>query len=426
MLAGPRRVGKSVVLAQMAEHLVASGIEPRGVLYLSFDLPLFKLAGLPRLLDLYHQHIHPERRQAFLLLDEVHYAKEWDLEIKGLVDHRPEYRILATGSSSLQSRQGTTESGVGRWTTVHIPTLSFYEFLRIRGQDIDLAARPRPTDLLKMRPSALVSFAAKMRPLMPLFQQYLLVGGFPETAKMPASPSTQRLLREDIVDRVLKRDMTMLYGVRNVADLERLFLYLCYHSGGLFNAADCARELGSSRPSISNFLDLLEQSHLVYRVPLDGLGGKKLLKAFPKVYIVDAALRNAVLLRGEEVLRDPIELSRVIETTILRHLYAFHYSERPRISYWREPRTNREIDVVVRGGAYTIGVEVKYSEDARSAARGGMPAFCESERPSAVYCVTKTDHDFGAMPIEGSSIPAMAIPAHIFAYLLGATDARVG
>lgn len=43
----------------------------------------------------------------------------------------------------------------------------------------------------------------------------------------------QRLLRDDVVDRVLKRDMTSLYNVGNVLELERLFIYLCLNSGGL-------------------------------------------------------------------------------------------------------------------------------------------------------------------------------------------------
>ena len=69
-----------------------------------------------------------------LLLDEVQYSRDWGTEIKLLVDHRPNYRIVATGSASVVQRDRLAESGVGRWATVQVPTLSFFEFARIRGE----------------------------------------------------------------------------------------------------------------------------------------------------------------------------------------------------------------------------------------------------------------------------------------------------
>lgn len=83
------------------------------------------------------------------------------------------------------------ESGVGRWHTIRLTTLSFYE--------------------------------------------YLVRGGFPQTAQVDSITQAQRLLREDIIDKALKRDMTALFGVRRVLDLEHTFLYLCMHDGGLLD-----------------------------------------------------------------------------------------------------------------------------------------------------------------------------------------------
>jgi len=45
----------------------------------------------------------------------------------------------------------------------------------------------------------------------------------------------QKLLREDIVDKVLKCDITALFGVRHILELEQVFVYLCLHGGGLLN-----------------------------------------------------------------------------------------------------------------------------------------------------------------------------------------------
>ncbi len=134
LLSGPRRVGKTTVLQQLAAHLLEQGDAPTSVLYLSLDHPLIKIYSLANVLKLYHEHIHPKGKPATLLLDEVQYAKEWDLELKQLVDHHPEYRIVATGSSALAHRTHVAETRVGRWLTIPVPTLSFYEYLQIRGR----------------------------------------------------------------------------------------------------------------------------------------------------------------------------------------------------------------------------------------------------------------------------------------------------
>lgn len=60
-------------------------------------------------------------------------------------------------------------------------------------------------------------------------------GGFPQTTQIDSITQTQRLLREDIIDKVLKRDMTARFGVRCVLGLEHTFLYLCMQDGGLLS-----------------------------------------------------------------------------------------------------------------------------------------------------------------------------------------------
>ena len=118
--------------------------------------------------------------------------------------------------------------------TVPVPTLSFYEFVHIRGDaDPAVSSSLRPSDLFTAPEGERLKVATQLRVLLPAFQRYLLVGGFPETAILKDLQLCQRLLREDVVDRVLKRDMTALFGVRNVDDLEKLFIYLCLHTGGI-------------------------------------------------------------------------------------------------------------------------------------------------------------------------------------------------
>ena len=121
LLCGPRRVGKTTILHQLANDRVAQGMDPRSVVYISLDHPLLKLVRLHEILRIYHENVHPEGQAALLLLDEVQYCRDWELEVKQLVDRHPQYRILATGSASVIHRQRLAESGVGRWVEVAIP-----------------------------------------------------------------------------------------------------------------------------------------------------------------------------------------------------------------------------------------------------------------------------------------------------------------
>jgi hypothetical protein len=428
LMSGPRRVGKTTILYQLARMLIESGskgqpADAKSVLYLSLDHPLLKLLTLSGALRLYHEAIWPESRPTYLLLDEVQYSKDWQTEIKLLVDHQPEYRIVATGSASVLHRTDLAESGVGRWVTVPVPTLSFYEFVHIRKEG-EPRIRPdlRPSDLFGLGSSDRVKLTSQLRGLLPAFQKYLLVGGFPETAQQESVSLCQRLLREDVVERVLKRDMTALFGVRNVDDLEKLFIYLCLHTGGILGHKTVADALEVSKLTVANHLKLLEQANLVYRLPPLEVGGKKILKARNKYYLCDAALRNAVLLRGEEVLASSVEMGTIVETTLLRHLYAYFYRDTPEVGYWRDAKTDKEVDIVVRSPKYVIPAEVKYREDAPLEASSGLVAFCRESQAKQAYLVTKREEDFGTITFAGLATTFLRVPAHVLTYLLGQAE----
>ncbi len=95
-------MGKTTVLEQLAASLLKDDqATPASILYLSLDHPLLKLMPLARILKMYHETVHPAAQPTTLLLDEIQYAADWDLELKQRVDHHPEYRSIASGSSTV-------------------------------------------------------------------------------------------------------------------------------------------------------------------------------------------------------------------------------------------------------------------------------------------------------------------------------------
>ncbi len=420
VLCGARRVGKTTILYQLAQREIERGRPATRVLYASFDHPILKVTPLQQVIDIFTNNVAADKEDLFLLLDEIHYASDWTLWLKRLVDENPTVTIVATGSASAEIGAGGVESGVGRWLEVKVPTLSFFEYARLKNIEVpDFGSGIKPTALPMLSKVDRTMLMTKVQGLEPHFHRFLLSGGFPETAQMDDLSMAQRLLRDDMVDRVLKRDMTSLYNVSNVLELERLFIYLCLNSGGIFVQDTLAKELGVSRPTVANYLKYLELANLAYRLDPIAATGKKALKPRPKVYVADAALRNAVLLRGNEVLESNYEMGLIVETAVIKHLYAFYYPDRPETGYWRGDR-DKEIDYVVRRpGSYEILVEVKYRSDPVLAKDSGLYQYPAQGDDTRRLVITKAATDFGPIGPALGGVQPFAVPAFAFLYFLG-------
>lgn len=419
-LSGARRVGKTTLMYQVIGELLGRGVPAKRILYISYDHPVLKFFDIGQLVELFLNNVAKNGEdELYLFFDEIQYAGNWDTWLKVLYDQNPRYRIMVTGSALPLSTRGM-ESGVGRWVTVKIPTLSFYEYIELTGA----AERPllpsgiKPTELCYLDKSTLADVMLQLSGLQRHFHRYLLIGGFPELALSDDTSFAQRILREDVADKVLKRDLTALFGTRNVNDLEKIFLYLCLHSGGIVVQEAIAKELQVSRQTVANYLTLLEQSNLVYISDPVEIGGKKILKRKPKVYIADAALRNAVLLLDEGVLSDPEEMGVIVETAVFKHVASFYYSILPKIGYYRGKGTNKEIDIVVALPKGRILIEVKYREDTSLKRTDAIAELADLPDTIGAILVTKNADDYGVLSFR-TRVPIVKIPAFAFLYLLG-------
>jgi uncharacterized protein len=430
LLTGARQVGKTTLYRQAIRGLIAEDFPPSNILYATFDHPLLKLAGLERTLAAWHELFPPESGQPrMLFLDEIQYIPDWQTWLKHQVDFNRGMRIAVTGSAA-PLHDGSVESGVGRWETIPLATLSFGEYLRLRKVELPTLPSIRslrdmfdwqPTDFARLQPVA--------KFLTPHFHEYLLRGGFPEPALATELTRCQRLLREDIVDKVLKRDMTALYNVRRVLEVEKIFLYLCYHDGGILDIPTLTRQLeGVNRQTALNFLALFEATHLIYRLKPFGYG-KEVLRGRDKIHLADAALPGAMLLLGRRLLEQPDRLGAAVETAFFKHVFTRYYAQTPRFSYWRDSKGKElEVDLIAEIGDRVVPFEVKY-QDAELTQRRlkGLRTFLQDRDVDQGYVITRRWEDFGV--IEPASLsesgPAptsriLAIPAPLACYCLSA------
>ncbi len=424
LLSGARQVGKTTLLLQAIDSLIAKGVKPARILYATFDHPLLKLTGAEKLLELWREFEPAGDGMEFLFLDEIQNDKNWQTWLKHQVDFAKHRRIFVTGSATPLVTEGQ-ESGVGRWHTIRLATLSFYEYLQIKKiPEPELPEVPTLAKLFEWPPTEFARTAAKAAPLVGHFHEYLLRGGFPQAALMESIPAAQKLLREDIVDKVLKRDMTALFGVRLVLELEQVFLYLCMHDGALLDIGSLCSSLQLNKPTVNNFIALLEAAHLIHRLQPFGYG-KEILRAKSKVYLADAAIAPSVLLKGKSLLEDDAALGLAVETAFFKHVYTRYYGQSFSFSYWRSKKTNCEVDVIANVEERLVPFEVKYRSKATGAGEmKGMAEFCASKNVSRGYAITKATDDFSIMPLKPGSSEAMVlkIPAPLACYWLGKSE----
>lgn len=421
LLSGARQVGKTTLLQQQISTLLKQGVSPGNILYATFDHPILKLAGIEAVLEAWREREPQVGGSEYLFLDEAQFIREWGTWVKHQIDFNKKRRVVFTGSAMPLVEAGQ-ESGVGRWHTIRLTTLSFYEYLQIKH--LQLAALPplkSLTELFEWDQPQFYRTQEIAAPYVGHFHDYLIRGGFPQTAQVESINQAQRLLREDIIDKALKRDMTALFGVRRILDLEHTFLYLCMHDGGLLNMTDLSSNLEVKRPTAQHFIELLEACHLIYRLPPFGYG-KDVLKGHFKIYLADAAIAPAVLLKGKSILDDPGALGIATETAVFKHLFARYYAQNVRFTYWRG-KQNREVDLVAEVAGQLIPFEVKYrAQHTGLRELKGLLELCEQKKISRGYIVTKSLDDFGLMTGLSGQTQIMRVPAPLLCYWMGASE----
>lgn len=340
VLLGPRQVGKTTALLQTVDDLLDAGWPPANVLYFDFSDDRITRPPSPRdVVDLEPAGFAPDHPRA-LLLDEVGSAESWDRWLKQAVD-RGRDRIVVTDSAAALVRRGGRESGVGRWDELRVEGLLLDEFLALAGPELE------PNAVLERKPD--------------LVGTYLELGGFPENARSAGaldSPDLARILgrlREAVVERAILRDLAR--EVRDPRPARSLFVFLMQESGGIWNAAARANDLGADPRSVDQWRGLLEETMLVAALPRLAAKPAAGLRSRPKLYAADHGLVRAFAAAAG----DPGIRGRLFEAVVFRHLRELTQREPGRsLSYYRD-RKGLEADFVLEGGGDRIVVEVTAS-----------------------------------------------------------------
>ena len=134
--------------------------------------------------------------------------------VKHQIDFNKHRRILFTGSA-MSLVEAEQESGVGRWHTIRLTTLSFCEYLQLKQLQLPpLPPLKSMAALFDWKPPQFYRAQELAAPYVGHFHEYLIRGGFPQTAQVESITQAQRPLREEIIDKALKPIGTASRGAK--------------------------------------------------------------------------------------------------------------------------------------------------------------------------------------------------------------------
>ena len=178
-------------------------------------------------------------------------------------------------------------------------------------------------------------------------------GGFPFPAVQLDTPEEREIWFAGYVHTYLERDLRALSSIAALPDFRRLVRAACLRLGSLVNQSDMGRDVGLPQPTVHRYLNLLETSYLLVRVPAYSVNRTKRLIKSPKLYWGDTGL--AMHLSQEEEPR-----GAHLENLVLQDLLVWRDSRsiQAEILHWRTT-TNDEVDFVIEAEGALLPVEVK-------------------------------------------------------------------
>ncbi len=186
---------------------------------------------------------------------------------------------------------------------------------------------------------------------------------------------SQRVLKDDAVDKTVYKDIPQYARVGSPLQLEHLLYVLAGQSTGILSATKLAQQVGLSQPTIDKYILHLERSHMIFRLTNCAGSEETIQRRGRKCYFVDSAVRNATLQRGISPIHDGIEQGTLLENLAASSLHTLSLNEGKRLHYWRHKQS--EVDLVYGHGDDCLAFEIASSP---SHHRSGLLALVNQHR----------------------------------------------
>jgi len=281
VLTGMRRTGKTTLVRQL---LSESGIKQQ----FYFDLEridnrvLFAEQNYEHIVRAFQQQGADLSKPLLVAIDEIQLVPNLPSVLKYLYDNYP-IKFIVTGSSSFYIKNLFSESLAGRKKIFEVYPLNFHELLAFNGLNAPNLALSEATQFV----------ASTYQQLRPYYEEYIQYGGFPEVVLEPSVEGKKDLL-QDILSAYINFDISALSDIRNPANLYKLIKLLSVRTGSRLDVSKLTSIAGISRPTVENYLYLLENSYLIRTIPVLTASPDREITKARKIYFLDNGIAAAV------------------------------------------------------------------------------------------------------------------------------------
>lgn len=321
IIIGPRQVGKTTLVRHVTQSLDQKS------LWLTGDDPetraLLDNISLARLQTLIGQN-------EVVVVDEAQRFTNAGLMLKLITDHLPQVQLFVTGSSSLDLASQTKENLTGRKFEYPLYPLSFVEMSAHHGY---LAERS-------------------------LLEHRMLYGYYPEVV-LNEPPRAQKILNE-LSEGLMYKDLLTLDQIKKPSLLVKLLQALALQLGSEVSYPEVAQLIGADPFTVEKYIDLLEQSFVLFRLPSLSRNARNEIKKGRKIYFYDNGIRNSILNNFSPLaLRN--DTGALWENFLLaerrkRNAYSDYFCN----AYFWRTTTQQEIDYVEDAGGRLHAFEFKW------------------------------------------------------------------
>lgn len=348
LIHGPRQVGKTTLARVVGE--------PRGYAYVSFDDDVARGAAeadpVGFVADL------PDRA----ILDEVQRVPAIFTALKTTVDRsRKAGRFMLTGSTNVLLVPNLADSLAGRMAILRLYPLAQCELERRASGFLDVLFEGR----FKIR---------RTERLANRLAERIVAGGYP-AALARAAVRRRAAWYRDYLDALVQRDVRDLARISSLDALPRLLALAAAQTARLLNVSDLAAPFHLSRPTIRDYVTLLERVFLLETLPPWHSNRLSRLIKTPKLHVGDTGLACVLLgVDAVAVAADRPLLGQLLETFVfqeLRRQASWH--EEPLVFFHYRDKDGVEVDIVIERGARALaGVEVKAAATVTAADFSGL------------------------------------------------------
>ena len=289
-----------------------------------------------------------------LTLDEVQREPGLLTAVKRAIDRdRRPGRFLLTGSANLLLMRQVSESLAGRASYLTLWPMT-------RREQLGLARAGRWDELLATPDDQWRDLLADGDDPEEDWQALALRGGFPTPALELKTPADRAIWFDGYVRTYLERDLQDLASISALPDFRRLMQAACLRLGQLLNQTELGRDVGLPQPTVHRWLNLLETSYLLVRLPAYAVNRTKRLVKSPRIFWGDTGVAlhlGATAPAGAH-----------LENLVLHDLCAWRDArvDRVELAYWRTT-IGEEVDFVIEAGGKLLPIEVKATSKPRLA-----------------------------------------------------------